>query len=130
MATVTLPGGGKTVNITTGTDDQKVLQTAIKNLFNAAGDNFTAVTVPSGKDASAGFFNLVLENGSTKVSASAGTNVQAIIDVGTGKVVDTLSGGAQTTVLVGNAFGTVFNTANNATTVFGGAGQRHRQCKW
>ena len=122
MATVTLPGSGANfVKITTGTDDQKVLQTAIKNLFNAAGPNITAVTVPSGSGATSGFFNLVFNAGSKATDLTAGANVQAIIDNGTGA--DTLTGGKSTTVLVGDAKGDLFKTsASGIATVFGGAG--------
>ena len=103
MATVSLPGSGKNAiaHITTGADASVALTAAIKGLFTAAGKNFTYNPVTSGEAGSAGFFNIVLENEASKVSASAGTGVQAIIDIGKGS--DTLTGGASTTLIVANA---------------------------
>src|SRR6202041_3238253 len=123
MVNVTLPGSGKNaiVNIATGTDASAALTTAIKSLFTAAGKNTTYNPVASGVAGSSGFFNIVLENAASKVSASAGTGVQAIIDVGKGS--DTLTGGASTTLIVGNAAGDSISTAaTGVASVFGGVG--------
>src|SRR5271156_4653267 len=124
MATVTLPGSGKSfINITTGADASVALTSAIKSLFTAAGKNITANVVGSGQAGSAGFFNLIEESSSKNVSDTAGTGVQAIVNIGTGK--DTLIGNASTTLLVANGAGDSISTAvtgSGVASVFGGAG--------
>lgn len=119
--TVSLPGGGKVVyKLPVGTDAKAALTTAIASEFAAAGKNKTMNVVKSGAAGKTGFFNAVVNSSATKVTA--GTGVQAIFDLGTGK--DTLIGGTSTTLIYGNANDKKGDNISVAgkTTVFGTAG--------
>jgi len=121
--TATLPGAGKAfVTITAGADDHTQLQAAINAEFVNAKPNITAATVASGAAGKAGFFNLVFDDAATSKAFTAGTGVQAIIDTGAGT--DTLTGSAQTNLIVGGTAGNVINTnlASGVASVFGGDG--------
>jgi hypothetical protein len=122
-STVSLPGGGKTsFTLPVGADASSALQAAILSEFKAAGKNITLNSVASKAAGKAGFFNAVVNTVTSNVSLSAGTGVQAVFALGTGK--DTLVGNTSTSLLYGNASdtkGDSFSVAGK-TTVFGTAG--------
>ena len=123
-SSVTLPGGGTVkYSLPVGADASAALTTAIKSEFTAAGKNTTMNVVDSKAAGKTGFFNAVLNKGGAgNVALTAGTGVQAIFDIGTGK--DTLTGSTSTTLIYGNATATKGDAINVAgkTTVFGTAG--------
>jgi hypothetical protein len=121
LATVTLPGGnGGFSAIPVEKDAKATLTTAIKNLFNSAGQNITANEIASGVDGTKGFFNLVLDGALAPTTITAGANVQALFDTGLGQ--DTLVGNAATTLFVANSAGDSISSAAAASTIIGGAG--------
>jgi hypothetical protein len=120
-ASVSLPGGsGSFTTFNIGSDAKKAVTAAIKQLFNAAGQNITANEIASGVDGDKGFFNVVLDGALKATTITAGNNVQALIDTGLGH--DTLVGNASTTLFVGNSQGDSFSSMATASTIVGGAG--------
>ncbi len=121
MADVTV-GGGVSVNIT-NPGLAKEIGNAVQRQVGAHIAGTDEPRYPDGTDSvpsgsgNPGFWNVLYSDVSTDVVLTASDRIDAIVDAGTGN--DTLTGGAQTQIIIGNNGNDVINTGRSTTILTG-----------